>query len=609
MAGRALVTEVCVLGGGVLGTAIARAAAGRGIATMLLEKSFVGSGVSAGNTGIACTMLGIQKGTEEWQCLAQGRPMNLPTYQSLGIPHSATGAHYVAWSDSEMGALGTLQGEEASSQMLSVEDLRALEPHLGGEAQGALFVPEEVTVDPNLVVLAYAAEAYRHGAHILEQTQDAHSFLQLIAAFALETAEDVRAEGFNGDPELLVHCLDSFRYAALVSSLVEEFSAFNAARRYKWLRLALFRAGLAVPRIHPAIHSTLRELTSLVCLEFGSAPSDEQLNLFQQSGLLGLIGGVGSPETPLLRRLSERNGLGHAGTLLDSEYSSRCLTARAHGFLHPWVLMQLMGLYRSQKSISLGRLLRFLGWQGESEDSTEGARARHREFGWERFPAAGGRSYTQLAEAPSGLFRRSDDYEVFDFSAVPVMLAAERPAGAEGAYKGCAGASTNALTLILNQGFENATLVEPLLHHVVEDALYMHSGQWADLTADSSEEEAVREAPMGEVCQLSGRDETFRFADVFDVAHFRKELRSLGVERTVSFDDFLEQGGSIDTLFLLNTAFQPGGAWIRHIFAEPLLHCRDDEHFNGFVKAFDGRDVFVKRVICLAADASTLDHR
>ncbi|CAE7018816.1 unnamed protein product [Symbiodinium sp. CCMP2456] len=127
----------------------------------------------------------------------------------------------------------------------------------------------------------------------------------------------------------------------------------------------------------------------------------------------------------------------------------------------------------------------------------------------------------------------------------------------------------------------------------------MHSGQWADLTADRSEEEAVRE-----VCQLSGRDETFRFADVFDVAHFRKELRPLGVEHTVSFDDFLEQGGSIDTLFLLNTAFQPGGAWVRRIFAEPLLHCRDDEHFNRFVKAFDGREVFVKRVICLAADAS-----
>ena len=32
----------------------------------------------------------------------------------------------------------------------------------------------------------------------------------------------------------------------------------------------------------------------------------------------------------------------------------------------------------------------------------------------------------------------------------------------------------------------------------VEDALYMHSGQWADLTADRSEEEAVREARMGE---------------------------------------------------------------------------------------------------------------
>ncbi|CAE7787426.1 unnamed protein product, partial [Symbiodinium microadriaticum] len=156
---KALVTEVCVLGGGVLGTAIARAAAGRGIATILLEKSFIGSGVSAGNTGIACTMLGIQEGTEEWRCLAQGRPMNLPTYQSLGIPHSPTGAHYVAWSGSEMEALGPLQGEEASAQMVSVEDLRLREP------------PEEVTVDPGLVVLAYAAEAYRHGAQILEQTQ------------------------------------------------------------------------------------------------------------------------------------------------------------------------------------------------------------------------------------------------------------------------------------------------------------------------------------------------------------------------------------------------------------------------------------------------------
>ncbi|CAE7808482.1 unnamed protein product, partial [Symbiodinium sp. CCMP2456] len=185
--------------------------------------------------------------------------------------------------------------------------------------------------------------------------EDARSFLQLIAAFALETAEDVRDEGFSGDPELLFHCLDSFRYAALVSSLVEEFSAFNAARRYKWLRLALFRVGLAVtaaafagktapqgglgdvlalrflqeergvaafvdlarrpvPRIHPTVHIALKELTSLLCLEFSSAPSDEQLNLFQQSGLLGLAGGIGSPETRLLRRLSEQNGLAHAGT-------------------------------------------------------------------------------------------------------------------------------------------------------------------------------------------------------------------------------------------------------------------------------------------------------
>ncbi|CAE7582781.1 unnamed protein product [Symbiodinium natans] len=163
---------ICVLGGGVLGAAIARAAARRGVATTLLEKSFVGSGVSAGNTGIACTMLGIQKDTEEWRCLTEGRPLNLPTYQSLGIPHRSTGALYVAWSPEEFRALDVLQGQEAKSEMVSPEDLRLRQPKLAA-AKGALFVPEEVTVDPGLVVLAYAADAVRHGAAIFEETEAA----------------------------------------------------------------------------------------------------------------------------------------------------------------------------------------------------------------------------------------------------------------------------------------------------------------------------------------------------------------------------------------------------------------------------------------------------
>ena len=48
------------------------------------------------------------------------------------------------------------------------------------------------------------------------------------------------------------------------------------------------------------------------------------------------------------------------------------------------------------------------------------------------------------------------------------------------------------------------------------------------------------------------------------------EQQLLKSERTVGFDAFLEEGGAIDTLFLLNAAFQPGGAWVRRIFAEPL---------------------------------------
>eukprot|EP00439_Symbiodinium_sp_Y106_P002404 s272_g1.t1 len=70
-----------------------------------------------------------------------------------------------------------------------------------------------------------------------------------------------------------------------------------------------------------------------------------------------------------------------------------------------------------------------------------------------------------------------------------------------------------------------------------------------------------QEDAMREICQLSMDDETFRFHEVFDVGHFRSELRDLGVQKTASFESFLEANGAIDTLFLLNAAFQPGGAW------------------------------------------------
>ncbi|CAE7344007.1 unnamed protein product [Symbiodinium sp. CCMP2592] len=241
-----------------------------------------------------------------------------------------------------------------------------------------------------------------------------------------------------------------------------------------------------------------------------------------------------------------------------------------------------------------------------------------RELHLKPFIRSAGRSYSLLAEGRSGMFQRKDTYELFNISTIPVAAAADTvrldptaevvllPVDFFGRcreqFSWLLVDLVQVLELTLNQGFRNITLIEPLLHHVVEEALYTHPEQWAELTANRSQEDAMRE-----ICQLSMDDETFRFHEVFDVGHFRSELRGLGVQKTASFESFLKANGAIDTLFLLNAAFQPGGAWVQKLFAEPLLHCEDNSNFNRVVQVFDGREIFVKRLICLSAGTNGQD--
>ncbi|CAJ1376311.1 unnamed protein product [Effrenium voratum] len=164
------VVQACVVGGGVLGCAVARELQRRGRQTLLLEKHTVGSGVSAGNTGIACTLMGVAKDTVERKCLELGRPQNLSTYRSLGIPHKATGALYVAWTTAELTELAALQDLEDDCRFVQKEELQQLEPCLA-PACGAVLVSGEVTVDPGLVPLALALDAERRGARVQQHRE------------------------------------------------------------------------------------------------------------------------------------------------------------------------------------------------------------------------------------------------------------------------------------------------------------------------------------------------------------------------------------------------------------------------------------------------------
>ena len=168
-----LSADVCVVGGGVVGAAVCRELVSRGLSVTLVERGDVGGGVSAGNTGIACTLLGVPEGSLERRCLEVGRGDNLATYHALGIPHKPSGALYVAWTERELAMLPQLaaQGQDENAQILSAEALAEHEPKLGPGALGALLVPGEVVVDPGLVPLALTCDALSLGASVLEGTE------------------------------------------------------------------------------------------------------------------------------------------------------------------------------------------------------------------------------------------------------------------------------------------------------------------------------------------------------------------------------------------------------------------------------------------------------
>eukprot|EP00931_Biecheleriopsis_adriatica_P105274 TRINITY_DN79837_c0_g1_i1.p1 TRINITY_DN79837_c0_g1~~TRINITY_DN79837_c0_g1_i1.p1 ORF type:complete len:487 (+),score=67.40 TRINITY_DN79837_c0_g1_i1:110-1570(+) len=165
--------DVCVIGGGVVGTSVCRELAVRGFSVLLLDRGNIGGGVSAGNTGITCTLLDIADASLERHCLQRSIPLNLATYRDLGIPHVPSGTLYVAWSLHELQELRNLfhrAGVNEGAQLLDKDALQREEPNLA-DAFGALLIPSEIVVDPGLVPLAYVGDAIRRGALVLESSQ------------------------------------------------------------------------------------------------------------------------------------------------------------------------------------------------------------------------------------------------------------------------------------------------------------------------------------------------------------------------------------------------------------------------------------------------------
>jgi glycerol-3-phosphate dehydrogenase len=163
--------DVVVVGGGVLGTAIALRLAQTTASVCLLEREDdVGEWASKGNAGITTTYY-APPGTVEAELIAASHPRWDDICARLDVPYVRTGALTVALDDVQATRLPELceaAGAAGAGDVRLVDgaEARRLEPLLAPEVRGALVLPEEGIIDPMRLVCAYAELAAANGARI-----------------------------------------------------------------------------------------------------------------------------------------------------------------------------------------------------------------------------------------------------------------------------------------------------------------------------------------------------------------------------------------------------------------------------------------------------------
>jgi glycerol-3-phosphate dehydrogenase len=203
--------DVVVVGGGVVGTAIARELSRFDLRCTILESGAdVGAGISKANTALLHTGFDATPGTMEARLVGRGHELLSAYAPEVGIPLEQTGALLVAWNERERSELPGIVARARENgygaiREVGADELYRREPHLGPGAVAALEVPDEGIVCPFTTPLAFATEAVLAGCELrLNATVKAverlaEGFRVATPAGSLTTRFLVNAAGLHAD--------------------------------------------------------------------------------------------------------------------------------------------------------------------------------------------------------------------------------------------------------------------------------------------------------------------------------------------------------------------------------------------------------------------------
>ena len=173
MNGSPEVFDVVVIGGGIVGCAVARELSGIELTVGLIEaRSDIGDVTSKANTAILHTGFDATPGSLESQLVRRGYELLSAYAPSAGIPVERTGALLVAWTDEELNTLPKLADKARKNGydhavLVDAQEVYRREPRLGPGALGGLAIPDESIICSWTSALAYVTQAVERGLHLL----------------------------------------------------------------------------------------------------------------------------------------------------------------------------------------------------------------------------------------------------------------------------------------------------------------------------------------------------------------------------------------------------------------------------------------------------------
>jgi L-2-hydroxyglutarate oxidase len=160
-----------IIGGGIVGVALARALAARGdVVTVLEKEARLAHHQTGHNSGVVHAGLYYKPGSLKATLCASGRRSIREFCEEKGLPYREVGKLVVAVDESELGALAEIERrsiENGVPDLARIDDasrLREIEPHVAGVA--AIHSPHTAAVDYATITEAMAQDVRAAGGSI-----------------------------------------------------------------------------------------------------------------------------------------------------------------------------------------------------------------------------------------------------------------------------------------------------------------------------------------------------------------------------------------------------------------------------------------------------------